>query len=47
MSNNRRKIEKCLAGGENHVTVHMGVNSNKIIHLSHRNRVESYWSVVL
>ena len=24
-----------------------GVNSNKIIHLSHRNRVESYWSVVL
>ena len=23
------------------------VNSNKIIHLSHRNRVESYWSVVL
>lgn len=47
MSNNRRKIEKCLAGGENHVTVHTGVNSNKIIHLSHRNRVESYWSVVL
>lgn len=42
MSNNRRKIEKCLAGEENHVTVHMGVNSNKIIHLSHRNRVESY-----
>lgn len=38
MSNNRRKIEKCLAGEENHVTVHMGVNSNKIIHLSHRNR---------
>ena len=29
------------------VTVHTGVNSNKIIHLSHRNRVESYWSVVL
>lgn len=28
MSNNRRKIEKCLAGGENHVTVHTGVNSN-------------------
>ena len=24
-----------------------GVNSNKIIHLSHRNRVESCWSVVL
>ena len=24
-----------------------GANSNKIIHLSHRNRVESYWSVVL
>lgn len=47
MSNNRRKIEKCLAGEENHVTVHMGVNSNKIIHLSHRNRVESCWSVVL
>lgn len=47
MSNNRRKIEKCLAGEENHVTVHTGVNSNKIIYLSHRNRVESYWSVVL
>ena len=31
MSNNRRKIEKCLAGGENHVTVHTGVNSNKLI----------------
>ena len=29
------------------VTVHTGVDSNKIIHLSHRNRVESYWSVVL
>ena len=27
--------------------IDMGVNSNKIIHLSHRNRVESYWSVVL
>ena len=25
MSNNRRKIEKCLAGEENHVTVHTGV----------------------
>ena len=47
MSNNRRKIEKCLAGGENHVTVRTGVNSNKIIHLSHRNRVENCWSVVL
>lgn len=47
MSNNRRKIGKCLAGEENHVTVHTGVNSNKIIHLSHRNRVESCWSVVL
>ena len=31
MSNNRRKIEKCLAGGENHVTVHTGVNSNNRI----------------
>ena len=27
--------------------IHTGVNSNKIIHLSHRNRVESCWSVVL
>lgn len=29
MSNNRRKIEKYLAGGENHVTVRTGVNSNQ------------------
>lgn len=41
MSNNRRKIEKCLADEENRV------NSNKIIHLSHRNKVESCWSGVL
>ena len=34
MSNNRRKIEKCLAGGENHVTVHTGVNSKDIATLN-------------
>ena len=30
MSNNRRKIEKCLEGGENHVTVHTMCDQQRI-----------------